>query len=446
MYKYLFLILISLVLAEPLMAQSHTDSTYRDWLGERCLVINSGQKAPYYNWTRDVSYVGVPLLASSFGIKQVKRSFRSARFSMSETWKTSIDDYTQYLPYGLLIGLKAGGYQGRSSWTRLVASAAASNLIMVGLVNGMKYTIKERRPDNTSENSFPSGHTATAFCAATILHKEYGLTRSPWFSVAGYGIATATGMMRVLNNRHWISDVLAGAGIGIISTELGYWLMDLAFRDKGLRRRESEILYPSLRPSFLDIQMGAAWHPANLAFVGEGPASNLELGVSSMVGVEGAYFLTPNVGLGAMARVVTTPVAHPDLIDTDTNLESNMRSNHLSDASVDVGVYGSLPLGRYFSLGAKALTGLRFSDGIEAHSLNADTDIKVTVNNTFNYVLGVSCSYHYKSNFAWKAFVDFDGSRKAYFSTIHTNGNTYKGTASTYMPLFTVGGAFSVNF
>ena len=59
--------------------------------------------------------------------------------------------------------------------------------------------------------------------AATMLHKEYGLTRSPWYSIGGYTIATCIGMTRQMNNKHWLSDVLMGAGIGILSTELGYF-------------------------------------------------------------------------------------------------------------------------------------------------------------------------------------------------------------------------------
>lgn len=73
---------------------------------------------------------------------------------------------------------------------------------MATLVETMKYSVRELRPDGSTNNSFPSGHTATAFSAATILHKEYGMTRSPWYSIAGYMLTTATGCMRVFNNRH----------------------------------------------------------------------------------------------------------------------------------------------------------------------------------------------------------------------------------------------------
>jgi hypothetical protein len=71
---------------------------------------------------------------------------------------------------------------------------------------------------------------------ATMLHKEYGQTVSPWFSVAGYGAAAATGLIRVRENNHWVSDVLAGAGIGIYSVELAYTLSDLIYRDSRLTK------------------------------------------------------------------------------------------------------------------------------------------------------------------------------------------------------------------
>lgn len=77
------------------------------------------------------------------------------------------------------------------------------------------------RPDTGAKTSFPSGHTAQAFAAATFLHKEYGKDY-PIISILGYTAATGVGVMRVMNNRHWASDVLAGAGIGILATNLAY--------------------------------------------------------------------------------------------------------------------------------------------------------------------------------------------------------------------------------
>lgn len=85
-------------------------------------------------------------------------------------------------------------------------------------------TRRRRRPPlrRPSATSFPSYHTTQAFIGATVLAEEYGGRRGGgWIMAGGFTLATATGAMRLLNNRHWSSDVLAGAGIGILSTESG---------------------------------------------------------------------------------------------------------------------------------------------------------------------------------------------------------------------------------
>ena len=141
------------------------------------------------------------------------------------------DDFLQYAPAGVMLGLKAFGYEGRTNWPGLIVSDAFSVAIMAATVNGLKYTVKRPRPDGSSFNSFPSGHTATAFMTATMLHKEYGW-RSPWFSIGSYTAATFTAYSRLLNNRHWMSDILAGAAIGIGSGHLGYFITDKIFQGK----------------------------------------------------------------------------------------------------------------------------------------------------------------------------------------------------------------------
>ena len=213
-----------------------------------------------YKFMDDMTFVGIPLFVAGWAIKGDKAMFRvnnekgKKNTQLLTNFKTGIDDYSQFFGPAMVVGLKLGGYEGRSDWPRLLASAGMSYGIMALLVNGIKYTAKEMRPDGSSANSWPSGHTATAFVGATLLHKEYGLTRSPWWSVAGYSVAAATGVMRVLNNRHWVSDVMSGAGIGIMSGELGYALCDLLFKGKGLLRNDLEI--DSENPSFFSISMG----------------------------------------------------------------------------------------------------------------------------------------------------------------------------------------------
>ena len=86
--------------------------------------------------------------------------------------------------------------------------------------------ISRERPDRSDNYSFPSGHTANAFAAAEFMAQEYA-EKSPWFGVIGYSFATATAVLRVYNRDHWFSDIITGAGVGILSTKAAYLLYPL---------------------------------------------------------------------------------------------------------------------------------------------------------------------------------------------------------------------------
>ena len=77
----------------------------------------------------------------------------------------------------------------------------------------------------SATNSFPSGHTFMAFTGAEILRREYG-SQYPWLAVACYATAMLVGFMRIYNNRHWVGDVLAGAGLGMIGVSIVYFTFD----------------------------------------------------------------------------------------------------------------------------------------------------------------------------------------------------------------------------
>ena len=274
-----------------------------------------------YKFMDDMTFVGVPLFFAGMAIKGDKAMFRvNDKHGKKDTqlltdFKTGIDDYSQYFGPALTVGLKLAGVEGRSDWPRLLASAGMSYAIMAALVNGIKYTAKEMRPDGSSANSWPSGHTATSFVGATLLHKEYGLTRSPWYSVAGYGVATATGVMRVLNNRHWVSDVMSGAGIGILSGELGYALCDLMLKGKGLLRNDLEMDFE--RPSFFAISMGVGIGGKDIEFTRDDLVNKeshedfgtliedvpIEFRAATVVDAEGAYFFNKYIGIGGRLRI-----------------------------------------------------------------------------------------------------------------------------------------------
>jgi membrane-associated phospholipid phosphatase len=137
--------------------------------------------------------------------------------------KFSIDDFSQYLPVASVYGLSAIGIKGKNNFRDKTIIVATSYLIMGISVNSLKRTLKVGRPDGSGFNSFPSGHTATAFMGAELVYQEYKDV-SIWYGISGYLVATGTGAFRLYNNRHWLTDVVAGAGIGILSAKAAYWL------------------------------------------------------------------------------------------------------------------------------------------------------------------------------------------------------------------------------
>lgn len=240
-----------------------------------------------------MTYVGVPLVIAGLSVKHGSEHFRQLREDFVPNFHYGYDDYLQYAPAVVMLGLKGFGVESRSSWGRMLVSDAFSVAIMASVVNTIKYTAHVRRPDKSNYKSFPSGHTATAFMAAMMMHKEYG-DRSPWYSISAFTVATATGISRILNNRHWLSDVLAGAGIGILSTELGYYLADLIFKDKGLNF-ESPRYYPLLEnPSFVGLYMGFV---SGLGSIDLGNGLRINTNIGSRMGVEGAYFSNKQIGI-----------------------------------------------------------------------------------------------------------------------------------------------------
>jgi len=158
---------------------------------------------------------------------------------------TKVDEYIQYVPTAthLLLGFIPGTHPRHNFRDRFLASVTA-NIFMATLTNSVKYTVRERRPDSSKENSFFSGHTATAFTGAELMRIEYG-----WkYGAAAYAVAATTGFLRVYNKRHWVGDVLAGAGVGILCADAGYWMLPvwkrlfkINQRDEARRRKKESV-------------------------------------------------------------------------------------------------------------------------------------------------------------------------------------------------------------
>lgn len=148
---------------------------------------------------------------------------------------TPIDNYLQYAPAMMVYGLDAMGIKGKNNIRDQTMIYLLSNAMMGVTVQSLKSITRIQRPDGFGHNAFPSGHTATAFVSAEFLRQEYKDV-SPWYGVGGYMAASATAILRMYNNKHWFRDLLPGAGIGILSTRVAYWVYPTIkkklFRDK----------------------------------------------------------------------------------------------------------------------------------------------------------------------------------------------------------------------
>lgn len=426
-----------------------------------------------YTPLRELSWMPVPIMVAGFIAKGQKKYFREARQNLQPEFHHRFDDQLQFGGIALSTGLKLAGVEGRSAWGRYLASAGLSYAAMALMVNLVKYSAHEMRPDGSTANSFPSGHTATAFVGATVLHKEYGLTRSPWYSVAGYAMATTTGVMRSLNNRHWISDILVGAGIGILSTDLGYMLGDVMFKKRGIVREEREGLNDVRRnPSFFSISMGASFTddvPFDMTTLSDSYAetgnvavegASLRVGTATNVQAELGYFpfkSFPYIGVGTRFRISTAPVRANGMkvYEDDGTLLNNPQvdiTDQMAIFSEDFGLYFNYPLSKRFALGAKVLAGWQqhgdvrlyakawdeniraayiasnpscTPDELDEHSYTNGDQIRIMKDSNFKWGAGISLTYAYRNGIAWKAFVDYDWAKTDF------NGQYYSDRAYT---------------
>ena len=156
-------------------------------------------------------------------------------------FKTSADDVLKWLPFGVLLFADLLGKKTTSGWKKQVLIAGAGEAIKYLISHNLKEITNEHRPaPYTGSHSFPSGHTCTSFSTAEVLHSELK-DSLPWLSYSGYVTATAVAVIRVMKNRHWLQDVVAGAAIGIISTKLAYALVNKLASPRRNREKLPEI-------------------------------------------------------------------------------------------------------------------------------------------------------------------------------------------------------------
>ena len=133
------------------------------------------------------------------------------------------DNFLEWAPAISVYALNAAGIHGKNNFRDRTIIYLLSDVMTRVFVSSLKKITHQLRPDGSDYASFPSGHAAHAFVSAEFLRQEYKNV-SPWYGIAGYAMAVTTAYLRIYNNKHYLGDVLAGAGFGMASTKISYWL------------------------------------------------------------------------------------------------------------------------------------------------------------------------------------------------------------------------------
>ena len=155
---------------------------------------------------------------------QVKKNYRS--------FHTNAEEYIMWAPSASVYLMDAFKVNTKYSFQEHLLLDAGSIIVTGAIGYVMRKVTRNIKEYNMQGTKFPSGHTANAFRGAEILHQELKDSHK-LLSYCGYLPAVAVGVLRIYNKDHLLTEVLAGAGLGILSTKLTYWVFDkVKFRKK----------------------------------------------------------------------------------------------------------------------------------------------------------------------------------------------------------------------
>lgn len=167
------------------------------------------------------------------------------RNQFGSDFHTSVDNYIQLAPVAQIYAGKYLGFKPKNDFVHQTINIAVANAIMGTVITVMKHSFQEERPDGSNNLSYPSGHTATAFTNASLLFYEYK-DANLWYASSGFLFATATGVLRIANNKHYASDVLTGAGIGTaVGLLVSYWHPFQSF-SLSKSKKTTALVYPQI--------------------------------------------------------------------------------------------------------------------------------------------------------------------------------------------------------
>jgi len=237
MYRFYLLLIVKLLCVKVVFGATLTDSlTFKaekptHYLNYRTLILPSSL----------IIYGAVGTYADPF--KKWNVNIRSYVLNNVDR-KYSIDDQLRYIPIGAVYVLDMFRAKAKHKFFDRSIIIFTSYVLTTATVRSLKGTTRIMRPDSSLRTSFPSGHTSIAFAGAEFLWQEYK-DKSVWYGIAGYTLAGSVGLLRVVNNKHWLTDVIAGAGVGILCTKTSYFLYD-RFKNKLQNRKYDLMIYPNI--------------------------------------------------------------------------------------------------------------------------------------------------------------------------------------------------------
>jgi len=221
--KIYLLVLALHLFSVSAIAQIRTDTSRAFIKPFRSLIdMKDMERFEYPKLVIPIILVGSGISMNGNHFESIKHEIVEERNEIMPSFRTYMDDYLQFSPLVATFGLDALGIPSKTDILDRSVILLRGEATMFAATQLIKRTSRQLRPDGSNLHSFPSGHTAQAFLAATFLSEEYGY-RYPWMPYAAFGVASSVGAFRMLNNKHYISDVLVGAGIGILSMKMSYW-------------------------------------------------------------------------------------------------------------------------------------------------------------------------------------------------------------------------------
>ena len=295
------------------------------------------------------------------------------------------EDYGLALsPLAATWAMKAFGVKSRSTTRRMLTANGMALGLTVGLTQMLKWSVSETRPDGSNDNSFPSMHASLAYMGATVLSREYGHI-SPWITIGGYSAATGTQLLRIRHNAHWMNDIFMGAGIGVVSTHLAYFLTDRIFGKDGVRRM-------TFSPSELAQLDAWNYHPSGFRLVSGTETNGRSLDIADFAqltdesldlkditlrssasitsGFEAEWFLTDKVFLSAIGRYT---LSQAKLQFVDPSITAWGEQIHIYHGNLAAG--WETPLVKGIRFGARTLWGMRYNEGVTFRRVAEDMQL-----------------------------------------------------------------------